>query len=293
MESSVFTAIRTRKLKEIIGDVRSEFQKHGILVNKISTTYEAITIDNASDFEGVLYLDEDLPVNENGFVPANKLGRDNLLRLWEIDKNAFYLVRNKKNKAPIGYLDIFGINPDSNFFEKNLLNCKDGQLKLPDPNLLQSSIISRDNWNNSPIDIYIDAIIVKKNTKIALNTLLAYALDNLSQYPEVNVSRMATVLVNNNGRCGFNYDDADCMYRNKFEAAKYVILLGLKYSTYKIHGSEEGHPRILYVKEYSIFKNIWHFIVRFVNKYGVRVMIEAVKVIAHLPGKLGYRRLVL
>lgn len=186
-----------------------------------------------------------------GFLEPNRY-KEQLKKMWEKDKFGFYVVYDH-NDNPVGYCDVFCLNPDTKFIESELLCKAPGELDLPDTDKLCGAIVPRDLWGDRTLDIYIDAVMVLEPYRPqAVWQLIRFVCEDLKRFSYVRVSRIATVVVDNKLPSGFSPSVADNPRRNKCHGAKLALRAGLSWKKYKKLGFEKtmGLGRYLYVTEF-------------------------------------------
>ena len=155
----------TKKLVEVFRDVEQCIPT----LRSSSTNYVVKPVLNKRDLLDIISLDK----HGDGFLPPNKLSSKTLTSLWKKDKFGFYIVYTR-NGNPVGYCDIFGLDPRYKFISSQLLSQPLGKLDLPKPDELCDAILPRTEWSDEPIEIYIDAMLIlepKKHREAAWHLL--------------------------------------------------------------------------------------------------------------------------
>ncbi len=103
-----------------------------------SSRYKVRHAVSDKELAHILALDKNM--HGEGFEEPNRLGDDALIDLWRRDKLGFYVVYDSADN-PIGYCDIFGMNPDCKFIQSELIEQPVGVLNLPKTDTLCNAII--------------------------------------------------------------------------------------------------------------------------------------------------------
>lgn len=225
------------------------------------THSEGLTVEHATSNNHLVHIIE-LDSNPKGFLKPNQYGKKGLTNLWNRDKLGFYVIYDSMHK-PIGYFDLFGLDPKWKFIKSQLIEQRKGKLDLPKTDDLCDVIVPREEWSDRVIEIYVDAILLLKpyrGTQAAWH-LVNHACKDLQSYCNVRISRIATVAVDNEREPSFSPEVADNPYKNLCNGAKFAIRAGLLWGKYKGEGheGEMGLGRYLYVSEFGLIPpvRIW------------------------------------
>ena len=177
-----------RLMSEHLPDFLREIEKR-MPVRRGNYRVEPAT--DARHAEHIIELDK----HPGGFLPPNKMSPKHLKALWKKDKSGFYVLY--RGNTPIGYCDMFGLDPKHHFID-NLKN-SGARLDLPDPEELCECVVPREEWGGREIEMYIDAILVlqRKNHLFATYNLMREVCRNLLKAHDVHVTQLATVAVQN------------------------------------------------------------------------------------------------
>lgn len=254
--SSLFADI-IKKNPQLVPDRRKK-----VRMAKDYTVSHAI---KEEDINAVIEIDERLPPDKNGFVSCNKLGPNNLKKLWEKDRRGFYILRSTSGGRAVGYLAIFGVHTDSMLIPCLICRGRKRHLNLPAAEEIERSIVSRNLWNYDVIDMYIDAIIVEKGATMGAYALINFALNDLAlNYPDVNISRIATVAISNRPLTpGIDRDSAEEI-NNAFDGAKLAKGVGLTFFKPANIGYDEvggiRYYRTLFLLDFNLLRRLHPFL---------------------------------